>query len=52
MDKLDVNKTRVAAALLLFPREKGKVRTKPKKIRSFQIKTNKMPKITGKGLVT
>ena len=35
----------------MFPREKGKVRTKPK-IRSFQIKTNKIPEITGKGLVT
>ena len=47
MNKLDINKTRVATALLLFPREKGKVRTK---IRSFQIKTNKMPEITGKGV--
>ena len=49
MDKLNVNKTKVATALLLFPREKGKVRTKPK-IRSFQIKTNKIPEITGKGV--
>ena len=49
MDKLNVNKTRVATALLLFPREKGKVGTKPK-VRSFQIKTNKMSEITGKGV--
>ena len=35
--------------LLLFSKEKEKVRTNPK-IRSFQIKTNKIPEITGKGV--
>ena len=49
MDKQDINKTRVAAVLLLFPREKGKYEQNPK-VRSFQIKTNKMPEITGKGV--
>ena len=49
MDKLNVNKTRVVTALLLFPKEKGKYEQNPK-IRSFQIKTNKMSEITGKGV--
>ena len=49
MDKLNINKTRVATALLLFPKEKGKVRTKPKD-KKFLNQTNKMPEITGKGI--
>ena len=50
MDKLDVNKTRVVTVLLLFSKGKGKSTKKNPKIRSFQIKTNKMPEITGKGV--
>jgi hypothetical protein len=48
MGKLDVNKTRVATALLLFPREKGKKYEQNPKVRSFQIKTNKILEIKGK----
>jgi hypothetical protein len=30
MDKLDINKTAVATALLLFPKEKEKIKIEPK----------------------
>ena len=49
MDKFNVNKTRVATELLLLQRKREKYEQNPK-IRSFQIKTNKMPEITGKGV--
>ena len=49
MDKTNViEKIRVATELLLFPKERGKYEQNPKII-SFQIKTNKMLEITGKG---
>ena len=36
--------------IYLFSKEKGKKYEQNPKIRSFQIKTNEMPKITGKGV--
>ena len=36
--------------LLLFPKEKGKEYEQNPKIRSFQIKTNKISEITDKGV--
>ena len=49
MDKLDVNNKNRHRAFIIS-KGKGKSTNKTQKIKSFQIKTNKIQDITGKGV--